>query len=81
MLSHRIANEIYNAVEVKEVYVWLLSQIGKPIDHPKIAAAQVIPKNGSIDDIRKEVNEVVDRELANIQKLCTDLARGKIGVC
>ncbi|MCD6092976.1 MAG: methionine adenosyltransferase [Candidatus Aenigmarchaeota archaeon] len=81
VLSHRIANEIYNAVEVKEVYVWLLSQIGKPIDHPKIAAAQVIPKNGSIDDIRKEVNEVVDRELANIQKLCTDLARGKIGVC
>jgi len=81
VLSHRIANEIYNAVEVKEVYVWLLSQIGKPIDHPKIAAAQVIPKNGSIDDIRKEVNEVVDRELANIQKLCMDLARGKIGVC
>ncbi len=39
VLSHRIANEIYvNVPGIREVYVWLLGQIGEPIDLPKIAA-------------------------------------------
>ena len=82
VLSYRIANEIYNNVSgIKEVYIWLLSQIGRRIDHPKVAAAQVIMENGSIDDVRKEVHEVVDRELENINNFCMDLAKGKIPVC
>lgn len=82
LLSYRIANEVYaNVNDVKEVYIWLLSQIGRRIDHPKIAAAQVIMKNGSIDEVRKEVQEVIDRELENINNFCMDLAKGKIPVC
>lgn len=82
VLSYRIANEIYNNVSgIKEVYIWLLSQIGRRIDHPKVAAAQVIMENGSIDDVRKEVHEVIDRELENINNFCMDLAKGKIPVC
>lgn len=82
VLSHRIANEIYtNVPDVKEVYVWLLSQIGEPIDQPKIAAAQVIMERGSLEDVEREVNEVIDSELANIQEFCMELAYGKIPVC
>jgi S-adenosylmethionine synthetase len=82
VLSHRIANEIYvNVPDIKEVYVWLLSQIGEPIDQPKIAAAQVIMERGSLDSVEKEVNEVIDRELSNIQEFCMELAYGKIPVC
>ena len=81
VLSHRIANEIYiNVPDIKEVYVWLLSQIGEPIDQPKIAAAQVIMEKGTIESVEKEVNEVIDRELANIQEFCMELAYGKIPV-
>lgn len=82
-LSFKIADEIYKRVEgLREVYFWLLSQIGRPIDHPKIAAAQIILKDGnSISEIRKEVHEVVDSELENINKFCADLASGKIKVC
>ncbi len=82
VLSHRIANEIYtNVPDIKEVYVWLLSQIGEPIDQPKIAAAQVIMERGSLEDVEKEVNEVIDDELANIQEFCMELAYGRIPVC
>ncbi|MCZ7393316.1 MAG: methionine adenosyltransferase [Candidatus Methanoperedens sp.] len=82
VLSHRIANEIYvNVPDIKEVYVWLLSQIGEPIDQPKIAAAQVIMERGSFEDVETEVNEVIDSELANIQEFCMELAYGKIPVC
>lgn len=79
VLSHRIANEVYlNVPDIKEVYVWLLSQIGEPIDQPKIAAAQVIMEEGSLDSVKEEIDEVIDRELANIQEFCMDLAYGKV---
>jgi S-adenosylmethionine synthetase len=82
VLSHRIASEIYiNVPDIKEVYIWLLSQIGEPIDQPKIAAAQVIMENGTVDSVEKEINDVIDRELANIQEFCMELAYGKIPVC
>lgn len=81
VLSHRIANEIYvNVPDIKEVYVWLLSQIGEPIDQPRIAAAQVIMERGTVESVEKEMNEVIDRELANIQEFCMELAYGKIPV-
>ncbi len=81
-LSHRIANEIHaNVPDIKEVYVWLLSQIGEPIDQPRIAAAQVIMERGTVESVEKEINEVIDRELANIQEFCMELAYGKIPVC
>lgn len=82
VLTHRIANEIYtNVPDIKEVYVWLLSQIGEPIDMPKIAAAQVIMERGALADVEREVNEVIDSELANIQEFCMELAYGRIPVC
>jgi len=79
VLSHRIANEVYlNVPDIKEVYVWLLSQIGEPIDQPKIAAAQVIMEEGSLESVKKEIDEVIDKELANIQEFCMELAYGKV---
>lgn len=82
VLSHRIANEIYvNVPDIKEVYIWLLSQIGEPIDQPKIAAAQVIMEKGTLESVEKDVHEVIEMELANIQEFCMELAYGKIPVC
>lgn len=82
VLTHRIADKIYqNVPDIKEVYVWLLSQIGQPIDQPKIAAAQIIMRRGSLKEVKKEVNEVIDAELSDIQRFCMDLAYGKIPVC
>ncbi len=83
LLTHRIANSVYEQVPgLEEVYIWLLSQIGKPIDQPAIAAAQVVLQSGnSLESLQESIAEVVDAELANINKFTMDLAYGRIPIC
>jgi len=83
LLTHKIANEIHSKVpETREVYVWMLSKIGHPIDQPTVAAVQMIADSGvAFDGIRKAAAEVVEYELENIDKFCMDLAFGKTPVC
>lgn len=83
VLTYRIARDVYEQVpEVEEVYIWLLSKIGTPIDHPAIAAAQVIMKgNNHIETVKHKIKEVLDYELENIDKFCMELAQGKIPIC
>ena len=82
-LTHKIAGEIYKQVSgLEEVYIWLLSRIGNPIDHPAVAAAQVVMKgNNSFDSVKREIEEVVDNELEHIDKFTEELAKGKIQIC
>ena len=83
LLTHRIANSVYEQVSgLEEVYIWLLSQIGKPIDQPAIAAAQVVLQSGnSLESLQKNIEKVVNAELANIDKFTIDLAYGRIPIC
>jgi S-adenosylmethionine synthetase len=83
VLTYKIARDVYEQVpEVEEVYIWLLSKIGTSIDHPAIAAAQVIMKgNNSLETVRREIKGVLDYELENIDKFCMELAQGKIPIC
>jgi len=83
VLTFRAAQHVLEKVpEVEEVYIWLLSKIGKPIDHPAVAAAQVIMKgNNSLEKVKHEIEEVLDYELENIDKFCMELAQGKIPIC
>ena len=80
VLTYKTAQHVYEDVpEVEEVYIWLLSKIGSPIDQPAVAAAQVIMKgNNSLEKARREISEVLDYELENIDKFCMELAQGKI---
>ena len=80
VLTYRIAQHVYEEVpEVEEVYIWLLSSIGNPIDQPAVAASQVIMKgNNSLEKVRREISEVLNYELENIDKFCMELAQGKI---
>ena len=82
-LTFKIADEILRQVPgTKEVYVWMLSKIGHPIDQPTVAAVQMIPESGAVfDRIRRSAAEVVEYELDNIGKFCMDLAFGKTPVC
>ncbi|MEM1757330.1 MAG: methionine adenosyltransferase, partial [Candidatus Bathyarchaeia archaeon] len=82
VLTFRIAQKVYEEIpELEEVYIWLLSKIGQPIDQPAIAAAQVIMKEkNSIEEVRNKIASVIDYELENIEEFCCDLAEGKISV-
>ena len=83
LLSHEIASHIYREVEgIRGVTVWLCSQIGKPIDRPLIAQAQLILEpDALLTDVRNSVVAVIDRELEDIQSFTRRLARGELSVC
>ena len=83
LLTHRIANRIYEEVPgLEEVYVWLVNQIGRPIDKPSIAVTRVITEPGtSFEGVRGKIAEWVNSELAHIDRFCADLAKGKIPIC
>lgn len=78
-----MAGRVYREVPgLEEVYIWLLSQIGKPIDHPAVAAAQVVMKgNNSFERVKEQIEDVVDHELENIDKFTDELAKGNIQIC
>jgi S-adenosylmethionine synthetase len=82
LLSHELASRIYLEVDgIREVTVWLCSQIGHPIDQPLMAAAQVILADGTgLEDVREPVAQVIDRELAGIQHFTRRLAHGELAV-
>jgi S-adenosylmethionine synthetase len=82
-LTHKIAGRIYKQVPgLEEVYIWLLSRIGNPIDQPAVAAAQVVMKgSNSFESVKSEIEEVVNSELEHIDKFTEELAKGKIQIC
>ncbi|MHC1592857.1 MAG: methionine adenosyltransferase [Methermicoccaceae archaeon] len=80
LLSSKMADDIAGEVEgVKEVYVRLLSQIGKPIDEPLVASVQFIPERElDIPRIQRESREIVDGWLDNIPHITSMVAEGKL---
>ena len=82
LLSHRMAADIHASVPgLHEVYVWLGSQIGKPIDQPLIASVQLILQQGvALRDVTREVERVVQREFETIGDFTTKLAAGELPV-
>jgi S-adenosylmethionine synthetase len=82
IFTHQVAQKVYEEVRgIEEVYVWMVSQIGKPIDEPVTAAQVILEKGVRRSAVERRVREVVDRELAGINVFCRDLAAGKYAVC
>lgn len=79
VLSHKLAERIYRKVPgLREVYVWLCSEIGRPINQPRLAAAQLVVAPGRrLDDVKPEVEGIIVDELAGTERLVGDLIAGK----
>jgi len=82
-LCYRIANRVTEDVTgVREIYVWLLSQIGKPINEPNVVSAQIIPVDGvELNSVNKQIDEIIAYEFDHLAEFCDDLAMGKISLC
>jgi S-adenosylmethionine synthetase len=83
VLAHKIAMKIQQNIEgVSEVYVLLLSRIGTPINHPQMAAAQILPEKGRrVRDMARQAEDILAGELASISDFCMRLSRGEYPVC
>ena len=78
-LAFRIANKIAEIDDVREVYVKMLSQIGKPINKPKVVSIQLITDKLT-RNIEEECKAIVEEHLENIKKLTEEFVEGKISV-
>jgi S-adenosylmethionine synthetase len=80
LLSTQIAKDCVEKVGgIEEMYVRLLSQIGKPIDHPLVASIQVLPKQGvQLHDIQSEVDGIVNEWLENVTCITEKVIRGEL---
>ena len=80
VLAMQMAEKVYREVEgISEVYIKVLSQIGKPIDQPLMTDVQLIlSKGATLDRIRGDVESIVDEGLANLHKISEAIIDGKI---
>lgn len=83
ILTHKMAQTIYEGVEgIKEIYVWLASRIGSPVDQPAVISAQVLLEHRvSFDSVSKKIKDIIDRELSEMNLFCQELLEGKYPVC
>lgn len=80
LLSNKMAEDITKEIDgIKQIHIMLLSQIGKPIDHPKAASAQIIVEEGySMESVNKDVEGIMNNWLEDIGKITEMMVEGKI---
>ncbi len=80
LLAGKIANEIVDSVEgVREVDIKILSEIGRRIDDPKVATAQIITNSGVNSGVtEKKVKRVIDDWLSNITDITEMVIRNEL---
>lgn len=82
VFSHYLAAKIYQRIEgLQEVYVWLLSEIGRPVNEPQAAVQLVLQSGREVHELSSEVVEVVEAEFETLEQFCSDLAQGYYPVC
>jgi len=85
VFGHYLADIMVNKIsEIDEAYVWLVSQIGQPINIPKVASVQYIPKpyvkaEDKIN-ISNMIDDILQREFEHLDKFCDSLIEG-VTVC
>jgi S-adenosylmethionine synthetase len=80
LLSTAAAEDVVAEVDgIRDLQLRLLSQIGRPIDEPHVADAQVVTEEGvDVADIEEEVNAIVDDNLANVTEITREAIEGEI---
>ncbi|MFD1589038.1 methionine adenosyltransferase [Halorientalis brevis] len=80
LLSTDIAETVGEEVDgIRELQIRLLSQIGRPIDQPHVADADLVTEEGvSVSDIADDVEDVIDRELADVTSITERAINGEL---
>lgn len=80
IVASKIAKRIATIDGVEEVYVKILSQIGRPINDPFIAHASVICDQNVFNNIRYEAENIISEELENVHLIRDDILNGRISL-
>ncbi|KXB06412.1 S-adenosylmethionine synthetase [candidate division MSBL1 archaeon SCGC-AAA382C18] len=81
LLSMEVAQEVSEIEGVTEVFVRTLSQIGEPIDKPKIMNIKLLSKDGvTVDNLKSDVRNIAEEHLENIENLSQRIINGELSV-
>ena len=79
ILANIIAKEVAEIEGVKECYIRILSQIGRPINEPKILDIEVITEEGyNIEDIEPKAKDIAKKWLNRIPEVMEKVINGEI---
>jgi len=80
ILSTQLAQECVKKVDgIDEIYIRLLSQIGKPIDRPLVASIQVLTSPDlELHRIQGDIEAIIDEGLANVTCITEKIIMGEI---
>ena len=80
VLANKMAATIWREVNgIKEVYIKILSQIGKPIDQPLITDVQLILEKGiAFNNVNTEIENIINKQLSEIRQVTLDILQGKV---
>lgn len=81
LLSRKIADEIAEIDGIEEVEVYLLSQIGHPINDPAEACARVITSGDTtVSELESDIEEVMKRNIEHVKQITDLVVEGKLTV-
>ncbi len=83
LLSHQLARRIQSNVPgISEVYLWICSRIGQPLDEPWSVAAELsLEPSVHLQDIEHSVRKIIEEELQAVDRFVERLCRGDLPVC
>jgi S-adenosylmethionine synthetase len=83
VLAQVLAEDIHSKVRgLRDVTVWITSQIGRPISSPQAVVVEVIPANGTdLAAVRPQIQREVQLAFTRMKSFCKALTLGSYGVC
>lgn len=83
VLAHHLAQEILTELGgLEAISIWLVSQIGQPIDAPALVHVQLTPSEGvMLRHLQGGIETRIRARFASIGEFCQALAKGRYPVC
>ena len=80
LLSTQVAEEVVAEVEgIRDLQVRVLSQIGRPVDHPHVADARVVTaEDVALGDVEADIEAIVDEQLADVTAVTRGVIEGDV---
>ena len=82
IVANRVAERIVSeADEVEEVYCFMVSQIGKPVDEPQSVEVKLsLPSEALLPAVTPQVSQIIESTLAEMTTLWKEVLEGGISV-
>jgi S-adenosylmethionine synthetase len=82
IIANRIANDVVNNFEeISEAYVYIVSQIGKPINEPQVLDIKIRTKQNNLKIFENEIRKIAQKHLEELPNLWKEILEGKVAIC